>query len=125
MSDYFAVLLNEIAQLEYNRKVALTEYQLGYLDAMNEKMDAGIDIAGETITEPNLEQKTQFVAANLLQAMQSGNEGMSSALCTWLAHHHPDLKQLKYTEDDGNVTIELVYDEDYGKQVPVSFDKLN
>lgn len=126
MSEFFAVMLNDVAQLEYDRNTPLTDYQLGYLESMDEKMAAGIDLAGATITDPDLDQKTQFVAANLLQAMKSGNEGMTSALCTYLAHNHPDLKQLKYTEaDDGNITIELVYDEEYQKQVAVSFDKLN
>lgn len=125
MNDFFAVLLDDVAQLEYDRKVPLTEYQLAYLDSMNEKMAAGIDLAGESITDPDLSQKTQFVSANLLQAMQSGNEGMTSALCTWLAHHHPDLKQLRYTDDEGDISIELVYDEEYSKQVSVSFSDLN
>lgn len=125
MNDFFAVLLNDVAQLEYDRNRPLTDYQLTYLDSMNDKMAQGIDIAGEVVTDPDLSQKTQFIAANLLQAMQSGDEGMSSALCSWLAHHHPDLKQLKYNDDDGNISIELVYDEEYSKQVAVNFSDLN
>lgn len=126
MSDLFAVMLNDVAQLEYDRNTPLTDYQLGYLESMDEKMSTGIDLAGETINDPDLNQKTQFVAANLLQAMKSGNEGMTSALCTYLAHNHPELKLLKYIEaDDGNISIELVYDEEYRKQVAVSFDTLN
>ncbi len=125
MNDLFAVLLNGVAQLEYDRNKPLTEYQLAYLDSMDAKMDAGIEIAGETISAPDLNQKTQFVAANLLQALQSGDEGMTSALCTYLAHHHPDLKQLKYDEDGGNISIELVFDEHYKGQVAVSLTDLN
>ena len=125
MNDLFAVLLNGVAQLEYDRNKPLTEYQLAYLDSMDKKMDAGIEIAGETISAPDLNQKTQFVAANLLQALQSGDEGMTSALCTYLAHHHPDLKQLKYDEDGGNISIELVFDEHYKGQVAVSLTDLN
>ncbi len=127
MSDIFAVLLNDVAQLEYDRNKPLTAYQIKYLESMDEKMNAGIDIGGETIEHPDLNQKTQFIAANLLHSLQSGDEGMTSALCTWLATRHPDLKQLKYDdrENDGNVAIELVFDEDYSPQVAVSFSKLN
>ena len=127
MGDIFAVLLNGVAQLEYDRNKPLTEYQTRYLDSMDEKMNNGFEIGGETITQPDLNQKTQFVAANLLHALQSGDEGMTSALCTWLATRHPDLKQLKYDDrgNDGNVAIELVYDEEYSPQVAVSFSKLN
>lgn len=125
MSDFFAVLLNGVAQLEYDRNKPLTQYQQAYLDSMNEKMDAGIDLGGEIIEKPDLNQKTQFVAANLLHSLQAGDEGMTSALCTFLASRHPDLKQLKFDEQDGNVSIELIYDEEYEKQVAVTFDKLN
>ncbi len=127
MGDIFAVLLNGVAQLEYDRNKPLTDYQTRYLDSMDEKMDKGFEIGGETITQPDLNQKTQFVAANLLHALQSGDEGMTSALCTWLATRHPDLKQLKYDDrgNDGNVAIELVYDEEYSPQVAVNFSKLN
>lgn len=127
MSDIFAVLLNGVAQLEYDRNKPLTDYQLRYLESMDEKMDAGLEIGGQTIEQPELAQKTQFVAANLLHSLQSGDEGMTSALCTWLATRHPDLKQLKYDdrENDGDVSIELVYDEEYSPQVAVSFSKLN
>ncbi len=127
MGDIFAVLLNGVAQLEYDRNKPLTDYQTRYLESMDEKMDNGFEIGGETITQPDLSQKTQFVAANLLHALQSGDEGMTSALCTWLATRHPDLKQLKYDDrgNDGNVAIELVYDEEYSPQVAVNFSKLN
>ncbi len=127
MSDIFAVLLNDVAQLEYDRNKPLTEYQTRYLESMDEKMDNGIEIGGETIVQPDFNQKTRFVAANLLHSLQSGDEGMTSALCTWLATRHPDLKQLKYDDrgNDGNVAIELVYDEEYSPQVAVSFSKLN
>jgi len=125
MNEFFAVLLNDVAQLEYDRNRQLSDYQLTYLESMNKKMAQGIDLGGEIITAPDLSQKTQFIAANLLQAMQASDEGMTSALCTWIAHHHPDLKQLKYKEEDGNVSIELVYDEEYSKQVAVNFSDLN
>ena len=125
MSDIFAVLLNGVAQLEYDRKKPLTDYQIAYLDSMDEKMDAGIDLAGEIISNPEIGQKTQFVTANLLHALQSGDEGLASALCTYLATRHPDIKQLKYEDDEGNVSIELIFDEEYVGQVAVEFGKLN
>jgi hypothetical protein len=125
MSEIFAVLLNGVAQLEYDRNKPLTDYQTTYLQSMDAKMDQGIDVAGEMISQPDLNQKTQFVAANLLHALQSGDEGMTSALCTFLATRHPDLKQIKYDETDGNISIELVFDEKYSNQVAVNFSKLN
>lgn len=121
MSQTMAVLLNGVAQLEYDRNMALTDYQMAYLDKMDEQMDEGIDIDGKLIKQPELNQKIQFVSANLMEAMQSGNEGLTSALCTYIATRMPDLKQIKITDDNESVCIDLVFDEDYGKQTFVSF----
>lgn len=114
-----AVLINGIAQLEYERDKALTDYQLTYLDAMDKKMDEGISIDGETIDAPELNQKVQFVAANMLSALKADDEGMTSALCTYLATRLPDLKQVLILEEGEEVSIDLVFDQDYKGQVSV------
>jgi len=122
MNNIMAVLLNDIAQLEYDRDRPLSDYQETYLNSMDDKMDQqGIDIDGVRVDNPDTNQKIQFVAANLLSAMRSDNEGLTSALCTWLATRIPDLKQIKYTDKNGDVTIDLVFDEDYKGQVQVQF----
>ena len=125
MSNLLGVLINGIAQLEYDRDKPLPDHQAVYLEKMDEKMKLGIEIGNELIENPDINQRAQFVAANLLNAMQTGNEEMSAALCTWLANRLPDLKQVKYTENGEEVSIDLVFDEDYGKQAAVSFSKLN
>lgn len=123
--NMLAVLLNGIAQLEYDRDKPLPPHHAAYLDSMDEKMDTGIMIGNETVSNPDINQRAQFVAGNLLAAMKSNNEEMSAALCTWLANRLPDLKQVKMTEDGDRVSIDLVFDEDYQKQTAVSFNKLN
>lgn len=123
MSDLMAVLLNGIAQLEYDREKPLSEYQLTYLDKMDSKMAAGVEIGEDKITEPDENQRAQFVAANLYHAIKSEDEAMCSALCSYLATRLPELKQVKLDDNEGDVTIELVFDQAYGKQVPVSFYK--
>ena len=123
MSNIMAVLINGIAQLEYDRNKALTDYQLTYLDKMDKKMDAGIDIDGEMIKSPELNQRVQFVVANMLSAMKSDNEGVTSSLCTYLATRLPDLKQIKIDEQEEGVSIDMVFDEEYKGQVSVGFIK--
>jgi len=125
MSNLFAVLLNGIAQLEYDRDKPLPPYQAAYLDKMDTKMDAGILIGNTTIMDPDINQRAQFVAANLHDAIKSDDEEMSAALCSWLANRLPDLKQVKMNEIDDQVSIDLVFDEDYGKQAAVTLSKLN
>lgn len=121
MADIMAVLINEIAQLEYDREKPLTDYQKNYLNSMDEKMDEGINIDGVVIKNPNINQKIQFATMNLLNAMKSSDEGMSSALCTYIASRLPDLKQIKIKDKNGEVTIDLVFDDDYKGQTQVAF----
>ena len=118
MENLMAVLLNGIAQLEYNRDRALSDVQRASLDNMDSKMAAGVDIGGE---QPDADQRARFVAASLYHAIKDQNEAMCSALASYLADRLPALKQVRYDEADGNVAIELVFDQAYGKQVPVSF----
>ena len=125
MSSMLAVLLNGIAQLEYHRDRQLPVHQAAYIDKMDVKMDAGIMVGNTIIADPDVNQRAQFVAGNLLNAIKSNDEEMSAALCTWLANRLPDLKQVRFTEDGDRVTIDLVFDEEYRKQAAVAFSKLN
>ena len=125
MSHLLAVLLNGIAQLEYDRDKILPLHQAAYLDKMEAKMDAGILIGDTTIEKPDINQRAQFIAGNLLGAIKSNDEEMAAALCTWLANRLPDLKQVKMIEDGDSVTIDLVFDEEYGQQTAVTFNKFN
>lgn len=125
MSHMLAVLINGIAQLEYDRDKPLPPHQASYLDKMDAKMDAGIMIDNVSVEKADINQRARFIAANLLAAMRSNDEEMSAALCTWLANRLPDLKQVRIEEDGDRVAIDLVFDEEYSKQAAVSFSKLN
>jgi hypothetical protein len=121
MSNIMAVLLNGVAQLEYDRGEALPSHQAVYLDKMDLKMDEGI-LAGENLIQnPDMQQRAQFVAGNLAHAILDNNESQSSALCSYLAMRLPDLKQVKIKKIETEISIELVFDEDYKKQVAVQF----
>jgi hypothetical protein len=115
-----AVLLNGIAQIEYDRTKPLPDYQGAYLDKMDRRMDEqGIAIDGALVTSPSLAQKAQFVAANLAHAIKSNNEAQCAAMTTWLAVRFPDLKQVKLSEQGDDFAIELDFEQDYVKQHPV------
>lgn len=117
-----AILLNGVAQIEYDRAVALEQKLADYLDNMDQKMDAGIRIGETPINDPSPEQKAEFVASNLYHAIKADNEAMASAMSSYLAVRLPDLKQVKFNDADGSVSIELVYDEVYTSQVAVRFN---
>lgn len=122
MSNIMAVLLNGIAQLEYDRDKALPPQQELYLDKMDQKMDLGIENGDTFIPDPDLNQRAQFVAGNLAHAILSDQEATAAALCSYLANRLPELKQVKITQsgdDNSELSIELVFDEEYQKQISV------
>lgn len=125
MSQLMGVLLNGIAQLEYNRHQQVPVHQAAYLDKMDRMMDAGILIDDQTVASPDPGQRAQFVAANLAHAIKTNDEQKAAAMCTYLADRLPDLKQVKISEDNGAISIDLVFDEDYVKQIAVAVPKLN
>mgnify|MGYP001554664243 FL=1 len=122
MGHVMAVLLAGIAQLEYDRDRPLPVHQAAYLDKMDARMDEGILIGEVTLESPDLNQRAQFVAGHLVHALNTGDEHLAGAMCSWLAIRLPELKQVRIrTGDTGEVAIELVFDEDYRKQVAVNF----
>lgn len=122
--DLMAVLLNGVAQLEYDRDKPLSDYQIDYLQNMDRKMDNGIVLGNETLENPDVMDRSKFVAGNLLHAMKANDEAMSAAFCSYIATRLPDLKQVKITDINDEISIELVFDQEYRKQVsiPVSLD---
>jgi len=120
-----AVLLNGVAQLEYYRDRPLPDHQALHLDKVDQKMDNGIEVGGEYISHPNQDQRARFVAANLVHALKTNNEPMAGALCTYLANRLPDLKQIKIVEDGDDFSVDLVFDEDYKKQVAVAVPQMH
>ena len=120
-SNILAIILDGIAQLEYDRNKPLPDHQALYLDKMDQKMDEGIQVGDTKLSKPDLNQRAQFVAANLANAIINNEEAMSSALCSYLANRIPELKQVKILNNNGEITIDLVFDEEYAKQVPVKF----
>jgi hypothetical protein len=117
-----AITLNGIAQIEYDRNVALDAKLADYLDNMDSKMDSGVSIGEQQIPSPTSEQKAEFVASNLYHAIKGDNEPMASAMTSYLAVRIADLKQVKIDDANGSVSIELVYDEVYENQVGVQFN---
>ena len=119
MSNVMGVLLNGIAQLEYDREKLLPDHQAAYLDKMDEKMSEGITIGTENVENPDESQRAQFVVANLLHALKTDNEQIAGAMCSYLAIRMPELKQLKINEQGEEVSIEFDFENEYVNQVAV------
>ncbi|VAW56600.1 hypothetical protein MNBD_GAMMA07-298 [hydrothermal vent metagenome] len=99
--------------IEYDRKKVLPEQQLTYLDKMDEKMDMGLPSGQGHIFAPDHGQKIQFVANQLILAIDTDDEQLIAASMAYLAIRLPDLKQVSSTNKDGAAQISLIYDRDY------------
>lgn len=124
MSEMVAVLINGQAVIEYDRSKPLTDKQETYLDRMDQQMDAGVTLAGETIIQPNQIQRAKFVANTLVQSIQSNDEPRIAAACSYLAERLPGLKQIRADLKQDSYTIDLIFDREFRNQVQVDFDPL-
>jgi hypothetical protein len=113
------ILVNGEVQVEYDRGKPLPEAQRGYLVRMDEKMGAGITLGGAWVSQPDVLQRAQFVAIQVLEALGNGNDALIAAGCAWLATRLPDLTQVKARLVDGGFSAELVFGEPYVREVAV------
>lgn len=123
MPDNLTVVLDGVSQLEYQRDRPLTEKQRQYLDNLDRDMDAGVELGGRRIESPNALQRAQFVAMQLLQAVRDGNEPVAAATCAYLANRISDIKQVRGTMRGGLLSVDLVFDKAYAKEMKVEFVK--
>jgi hypothetical protein len=115
------VLVNGEPQLEYYRGKPLPDAQRGYLDRMDETMEAGVQLGGVEVIRPDTLQRAQFVAIQVIEALRSGNDALSAAGCAYLATRLPDLTQVRARLVDGGFSAELVFDQPFVKEATVNF----
>ena len=127
MKNLIAVINGE-AKIEYDRSKELPQNQMEYLNKMDQKMDEGIPHGAGHLFAPDIQQKAQFVADQLVMAIKSDNEQLTAATMSYLATRLPDLQQVSAKDENDAVAIKLIYDQPYAKAEPVKFvrpDQLN
>lgn len=115
MSETVGFLLDGQEVLTYDRSQPLPEKQLEYLDVIEAQMNEGFILSDKKIDNPNLQQKTQFVALNLVSALSKDDDNTAIIMFTYLVNRMPELKQAKAktksTEKGHQVGVEFVFDE--------------
>ena len=114
-SEKVSFLLEGQEVLTYDRAIALTDQQKTYLEDMDRTLEEGFVLAGQKVEQPDLEQKTQFVALNLVQALKKEDDKMAIILFSYLVDRMPDLKQarakVKETKSGDKIGVEFIFDE--------------
>ena len=122
MSNKLVVVINGQAVIEYDRNKRLPGHQREFLDKMDMDMQAGIELGGERIANPDLQSRAKYVAIHLINAIVNEHDSMIAATCAYLANRLPDLKQIKANEQNEEFSFDLVFDQDYNNAVNVEFE---
>ena len=121
INKLLVVQVNGTPMLEYDRGKSLSSAQQESLILMEEKLSQGFNLGGQLINQPKPEQKIEFVTANLISAILTDDEILAAASCAYVAHALPELKQIKALENNGEISIELVFDRAYQQEEKLNF----
>ncbi|MEZ5535353.1 MAG: hypothetical protein R3F02_06980 [Thiolinea sp.] len=123
------VVVNGTPVLEYDRSKPVPGQQRRYLDNMDIRMDQGIELNGGLIANPDPNQRSQFVANSMINALFTENYSLAIAMCTWLAERIPELKQVQAAGDiEQEMRVDLIFDRDYQTsktEQPIKFFNTN
>jgi hypothetical protein len=124
-TSQLVILVNATPVLEYDRSKVLSEAQLESFKQMELKLDSGIELHGQKIHQPSKEQRVEFMSANLISAVLNDEEVLAAVSCAYIANALPDLKQIKAFENEGEISIELIFDREYQPESKLAFTPLN
>ncbi len=120
-----AIVVNDQLTLQFDRDKPLSDLHQHYLDRLDAKFDQGIELQGEHLSNPDIVQRSKFMALTLMEGIMYQEDNKAAASMAWLATRLPDLKQVIAVVDKEGTQFELVFDREYQSQVDVKFDGLN
>ena len=120
-----AIVVNEKLTLEYDRKKILEQDQLDYLARLDAKFDQGIELQGEQIDQPDIQQRARYMTLSMMEGIMYREDAKAAVSVAWLATRLPELKQVVAVVDNEGTQFELVFDREYQPQQVVNFDGLN
>jgi hypothetical protein len=109
MSKVLTITFNDKIALEYDRETRLPGKRRQFLDMMDQDMNEGVLIGGDLVEYPNLNQRAKYVAMNLIDGLDKNDNALVSITCAYLGHRVPDLKEIKASECEDGISMELIY----------------
>jgi hypothetical protein len=104
------IFVNERRVFSFERSAGVPGRQRRFFEQMDRDMDDGIQLDDEWICEPDVRQRTYFVVAELLRALDRGNQALAATLCAYLVTRLPQLNAVYGINDGQDVTVELDFD---------------
>jgi len=124
-SPVLHVIVNDQPMLQFDRSRPLTAKQAEYLDKLDARFDAGIELQGEWLEQPNPEQRARWMALALMEGLLYQEDEKAAASLAWLATRLPELKQVQAVVDEQGTRFELIFDREYQPRQVVQFDGLD
>lgn len=115
------VTFNAEKVLEYHHDRPLSAKQLSDLEIIDNKLNAGFSVDGQSITDPTDLDKATFMAHALTNALNLEDEAKAALSCTYLATRYKNLKQIRVVDKSDQPSIRLIFDQEYVKEVPLTF----
>lgn len=115
------VVLNSNKELEYFRDRPLSKNQQVDLEAMDRKLDSGLQLGSRRINKPSPQDRATYVANLLVTALTNEEDSKVAITCAYLATRFGDLKQIKADMRSGQLSIQLIFDEEYREAAPIKF----
>ena len=120
-----AVVINDQLTLQYDRSKELPEHQQQYLQRLDEKFSQGIELQGEKLDKPDIQQRARYMSLSLMEGIMYQEDDKAAVSMAWLATRLPDLKQIKAIVDDKGTQFDLIFDREYQPHQVVDFKGLN
>ena len=105
------VIINGEEIINYDGSTRLPGRQRDLLDRMDADMNSGVELNGESISNPDLMQRARHVAMNLIMAIQNNKDSLVTIACAYLKNRLPDLQQVVVSDDGEQVSLELIFTE--------------
>ena len=120
-SSSLIVVLNSNKELEYFRDRELSDKQIEDLNKIDSKLANGFEVSGQLIKNPSPQDKATFIANLLIEGLIINNEPTVALCCSYLATRFIALKQIRATINESQLTIRLIYDQEYLEEATVQF----
>lgn len=120
-SHLLTVVMDGQSVIEYDRHKPLGSRQRLFLDHMDRDMDRGFRLNDQQETSPDLLTRARFVATSLIESLEAGNDSVAAATCAYLAQRLPELKQVRADRKQGQLHIDLVFDQPHSPVQTVQF----
>jgi hypothetical protein len=95
--------------LHFECGATLPALQRRQLEALDTRLDQGIELEGESIPAPDRQQRARFVIGELLRALARDDADTVRGLCTWLSQRLPELAAIRISTREGDLEVELEY----------------